>query len=116
MDRIICFLNGAATTLDTGTAGDPVIHRQEHIVSSKTAIGGASVAQSVKCLTLGFGSGHDLLVCGIKSRIGLWADNTEPIGDSLSLSFSLSVPLPHWRSHTHVLSVSKSISLKTQRY
>ena len=27
------------------------------------------VAQAVECLTLGFGSGHDLMGCGIKPRV-----------------------------------------------
>ena len=31
---------------------------------------GAWVAQSVECPTLGFGSGRDFLVCGIKSQVG----------------------------------------------
>ena len=38
------------------------------------------------CSTLGFGSGHDLVVCGFKPHIGLCADGAEPAWDSLSLS------------------------------
>ena len=33
--------------------------------------GGTSVAQLLKPLTLGFGSGHDLKGCGIEPHIGL---------------------------------------------
>ena len=59
---------------------------------------GTWVAQSVKCLTLGFGSGHDLAVHEFKSHIGLCADSVEPSWDSLSLFLSalpclLSLPL-----------------------
>ena len=36
---------------------------------------GAWVAQSVKHLTLGFGSGHDLTVCGFEPHVGLCADS-----------------------------------------
>ena len=52
---------------------------------------GTWVAQSVKCLTLDFGSGHDLTVHEIKPCIGLCTDSPEPAWDSLSLS----LPLPH---------------------
>ena len=48
--------------------------------------GGAYVAQLVKCLTLGFSSGHDFMVCEIKPYIGLCADITQPACDSFSLS------------------------------
>ena len=53
---------------------------------------GAWVAQSVLCLTLGFGSGHDLLVCGFEPRIELCADSVEPVWYSLSLPLSLILP------------------------
>ena len=59
------------------------------------------MAQSVKCLVLGFGSGHNLTVGGFEPSTGLSADGTEPAWDSLSLSLSLSVPPPF------MLSVSK---------
>ena len=39
---------------------------------------GTWVAQSVMHLTLNFGSGHDLMVCGFKFHIGFCADNVEP--------------------------------------
>ena len=48
----------------------------------------AWVAQSVKPLTLDFGSGHDLLVREIKPRNGLCAEGMGPAWDSPSL------PLP----------------------
>ena len=51
---------------------------------------GTWVAQSVKRPTLGFGSGHDLTVCGFEPR---GADSVEPAWDSLSLC-----PFP---AHTH---------------
>ena len=44
------------------------------------------VAQSVKHLTLGFSSRHDLTVCGFEPHIRLCADSTEPAWDSVSLS------------------------------
>ena len=36
------------------------------------------VAQSVKCPTLGFGSGHDVMVREFEPHAGLCADSTEP--------------------------------------
>ena len=53
---------------------------------------GTWVAQSVKHLTLGFCSGHDLMVHEFKPRIGLCADSAEPAWDSLSPSLSLPLP------------------------
>ena len=47
---------------------------------------GAWVAQSVKCLTLNFGSGHDLTGHEFKPCVGLCADSEKPAWDSLSLS------------------------------
>ena len=46
------------------------------------------MAQLVKCLTLGFSSGHDLRVRGFEPCEGLCADSTEPAWDSLSPSIS----------------------------
>ena len=40
--------------------------------------GDAWVVQSVKRLTLDFGSGHDLSVCEFEPCIGLCADSAEP--------------------------------------
>ena len=42
--------------------------------------------QSVKRLTLGFGSGHDVTVRGIEPLMGLCTDSAEPAWDPLSLS------------------------------
>lgn len=39
---------------------------------------GTMVAQSLECLTLDFGSSHDVTVCGIKPCIGLHTDSMEP--------------------------------------
>ena len=47
---------------------------------------GTWVAQSVKCPTLGFGSGHDLMIHEFKPHVRLCADGAEPAWDSLSLS------------------------------
>ena len=52
---------------------------------------GAWVAQLVKCPTLGFGSGHDLMVHAFEPYIRLQANSAEPSWDSLSPS--LSAPL-----------------------
>ena len=57
---------------------------------------GAWVVQSLKGLTLGFCSGHDLTVCGFELCIWLHADSAEPAWDSLSLS--LSAPRPGYLS------------------
>ena len=53
---------------------------------------GARVAQSVKCLTFDFGSGHDFTVREIEPSITLHTDRAEPAWDSLFPS--LSAPLP----------------------
>ena len=68
---------------------------------------GAWVAQSVKCSTFDFSSGHDLAVCEFEPCIGLCAHPLEPGGCfrfyvSLSLSLSLS------------LSASPRLSLKNK--
>ena len=46
-----------------------------------------------KCLTLDFGSGHDIMVCKFKPCIGLSAVNAEPTLDPLS-PFLSAPPLP----------------------
>ena len=51
-------------------------------------IRGAWVAQSVKRLSLDFGSGYDLTAYEFKSYIGLCADSVEPAWGSLSPSLS----------------------------
>ena len=50
----------------------------------------AWVDQLVKCLTLGFGSGPDLTVCGFKPGIELCADSEDTAWDSLSPFLSAS--------------------------
>ena len=56
---------------------------------------GTWVTQSVKCLTLDLGSGHNLMVCEFKPLVGLCADSMELAWDSLSPVFlSLSAPTP----------------------
>ena len=72
---------------------------------------GAWVAQSVKPLTLGFVSGHDLTVREFKPQVGLCALT------SWSLLGILSLPLPvsHTCSCTLSLSLSLSLSLKTNK-
>ena len=52
------------------------------------------MAQSVKRLTLDFGSDHDLTVHEFKPHVGLCTDNTEPAWDSLSLCLSPPVCRP----------------------
>ena len=65
---------------------------------------GVWVAQSVKSLTLSFGSDHDLMIHEFKPHIGLCAESLLGI---LSLSLSLSAP--------PCLSVSVSLSLKINK-
>ena len=64
------------------------------------------MAQSVKHLTLDFGSGHNLTVRGFKPCIGLCADSGEPAWDSLSPSPSL--PCPYSCSLSLSLSLSQN--------
>ena len=54
----------------------------------KQSLGGAWVAQSVKPLTLDFGSGHGLTVHEFKPCVGLCAGRVEPAWNPLSPSFS----------------------------
>ena len=54
-------------------------------------LGGAWVAQSLEHLTLGFSSGHDLMVCESEPCIGVCAGSAEPAWDSLSPTPSLSL-------------------------
>ena len=68
------------------------------------------MAQSVKHLTLDFGSGHDLTVPEIEPCIRLCADSSEPAWDSLSLSLSL-CPFP-----THVVSVKINLRKKKAKF
>ena len=48
------------------------------------------MAVLVKCPSLDFGSGHDLMVYEFESHVGLWADSVQPALDSHALSLSLS--------------------------
>ena len=43
--------------------------------------------------TLGFSSGHDLIVRELESCFGFYADSAEPVWDSLSPSLSVPPPL-----------------------
>ena len=76
-----------------------VLQKHIHTLENLTAIKhyscwwGAWVPQLVKRLTLGFGSGHGLLVCEFKPRIGLCADSVEPAWDSLCLPLPLPPPV-----------------------
>ena len=54
---------------------------------------GSREAQSVKRLTLGFGSGHDLTAGEFEPHIGLCAVSPEAVWDYLSSSVSASPPL-----------------------
>ena len=71
----------------------------------------AWVTQSVKHLTLHFGSGHDLVVHGFKPRIKLCADSLESAWDSLSSSLLALPPLRLKVSLVHVLSLSLSLKI-----
>ena len=46
---------------------------------------GAWVVRSVKGPTVGFGSGHELMVPGFEPHVGLRAEGVEPAWDSLSI-------------------------------
>ena len=63
------------------------------------------MAQSVKRLTLDFGSGRDLAVCESKPCVRLCTDNTKPTWDSLSPS--LSAPSPSLLACVLSLSLSQ---------
>ena len=76
----------------------------------------ASLAQYVKHLTLGFGSGHDLRVLEFEPHIMLCADSMEPLGflthslcpSSLSLSLSLSLSQNKLKKKKNELSIDES--------
>ena len=61
------------------------------------------MAQSVKCLTLEFGSGHDLTVHQFEPHVGFPIDRAEPAWDVLTPSLS-APPLLTW---VYVLPLSK---------
>ena len=68
---------------------------------------GAWVAQSLKHLTLGFSSGHDLTVYEFKPRIGLCTESAEHAWDTLSLSLLLSLSLCSSPAFSRLLSQNK---------
>ena len=68
------------------------------------------MAQSVKCLTLGFGSGRDLTVREFAPCLGLRTDIAEPAWDSVSPSLST----PPMFVHAHWLSLSLPPSFKNK--
>ena len=51
--------------------------------------GPVGLSQLSVCLTLDFGLGHDLSVCGFEPRVGLCADSAKPAWDFLFLSLSV---------------------------
>ena len=53
---------------------------------------GPWVTESVKCLALDLGSGHDLMVHEFEPPVGVCTDSAEPAWDSLSLLLSLPSP------------------------
>ena len=55
---------------------------------------GTWMVHSVKRLTLGFGSGHDLMVCEVEPHTALSAGSAESGWDSLSPSLSAPPLLP----------------------
>ena len=78
---------------------------------------GAWVAQSVKHLTLDFGSGHDLSVVRFSPELGSrltprWAWSLLKI---LSLPLLLPLPPAHVRAHSHYLSQKKKILEKKKK-
>ena len=76
---------------------------------------GTWVTLLVKCPTLDFHSGRDLIVGGKEPCMVLCADSVDgdclgfslPLSLSLSLSVSLSLPLPHWLACSLSLSQNK---------
>ena len=61
--------------------------------------------RQLSIMTLDFGSGHDLTVCGFEPRVGLCADRAEPACD----------PLPLLLSTPALLMLSLSLFLKTNK-
>ena len=68
---------------------------------------GTWVAGSVKRLTLGFGSGHDLTIGGFEPRVGLHADSSALIAWSLLGILSLPLCRPFPRSLSLSLKINK---------
>ena len=65
------------------------------------------MAQSVKRLTLDFGSGHDLVVHEFKPRIRLLALTAQSLLGILFPSLSAPLPLSAPPMHTHSLNMNK---------
>ena len=83
-----------------GVTGDTLTEKRR----CRTVRRGTWVAQSVGCLTLDFGSGHDLMVHEFELLVGLCADSLEPPWDSVSPSLS-APPDFHTHEHSHSLSL-----------
>ena len=69
--------------------GKKRVHQQKKFYQEANCKG-TWVAQSVEHLTLGIGSGHDLMVCGIEPCAKLCTESKACLG--FSLSFSLFLP------------------------
>ena len=65
-----------------------VVHRPAVLCLIVRRLRGTWVAQWVKCLGLGFGSGYDLPLHGFEPHVRLCDDNVEPVWASLSPSLS----------------------------
>ena len=100
---------GAFPSTDAGSGKPPLTHMLESspppflrgtecvppkLLCSNLTSRGSSGAQSVKCPTLDFSSGHVLTVCGFKPCIRLCADSVEPAWDCLLVSVSVSISVP----------------------
>ena len=90
-------------TLEHNTVSPIILHFYKFKLQDYRA---TWVAQSVKCLTLDFGSGHDLTVCGIEPHVRLHTQHEPCLRFSLS---SLSAPPP-----AHALSLKK-INIKKKK-
>ena len=80
----------------------------------------AWVAQSVKRLTLDFGSGHDFAVCGIEPHVRLCADSMEPAWNSLCAalpdSLSLSLKINKLKKHKNLSKLQKLCKVRHYLY
>ena len=85
-----------------------------HLNRARQDAGGTWVAQSVKRLSLDFGSGHDVAARGIEPHVGFCADGMGATWDSLSLSLPPSLPSPA-RSRTCTHALLKTNKLKKNK-
>ena len=92
--------HGCKNSQQNPCKSNPTVHFKNH------SLRGSWVAWSVKQLTLDLGSGHDLMVCGIKHHVGI---HTGPAWDSLPLSLSPPSLL------MHACSFCLSLSQKRQK-